>query len=139
MDHEGRFSETAEEKFEAVELLRQKPRAREFYVLGALAKFVTDWQYREGSDALRKYLDALGTVSMQNADRVFRKIYEASRKYGMYGNDYENLTALYTQIRESLSRNDTISLDAANIAFVMGSVDFKHYKDTKHDKEENDG
>ncbi len=140
MESVASFSKIAQEKFETVELLRQKPRAREFYLLGALAKFVTDWQYQEGSEALKKYLDAIGSVSMQNADRVFRKIYEASRKYGMYGNDYDDLLTLYAQIKELLSRNDTVSLDTANIAFVMGGVDYKRYKENKPKKEEkNDG
>jgi len=141
MESAASFSKIAQEKFETVELLRQKPRAREFYVLGALAKFVIAWQFWEKkSSTLEKYLDSIGSVSMQNADRVFRKIYEASRKYGMSGVEYDDLMALYAQIKESLSRNDTVSLDAANIAFVMGGVDFKRYKENKPEKEEkNDG
>jgi len=131
------FSEIALEKFESVELLKQKPRAREFYVLGALAKFVMDWQYGRGSDSTQKYLDGIGTLTMRNKERVFRKIYDASRKYGMHGGDYDDLMELYVRIKEGLSRDDKVSLDEANIAFVMGAVDWKTYKNTK--KERNDG
>jgi hypothetical protein len=55
----------------------------------------------------------------------------------MYGGDYEDLVELYVHIKESLSHNDKVSLDEANIAFVMGAVDWKTYKNTK--KERNDG
>ena len=137
------FSEIALEKFESVELLKQKPRAREFYVLGALAKFVMNWQYKYGqrSKSFQKYLDGIGTLTMRNKERVFRKIYDASRKYGMHGDDYEDLMELYVRIKERLCRDDKVSLDEANISFVMGAVDWKTYekihKNTK--KERNDG
>ncbi|WP_286337922.1 TM1802 family CRISPR-associated protein [Hydrogenimonas cancrithermarum] len=139
MQEGKRFSQLAKEKFEAVELLRQKPRAREFYVLGALAKFVMDWQYQNGSDALQKYLDGIGALSMQNSDRVFRKIYEASRKYSMYGSDYDDLMTLYAEVKETLKKEDIVSIDQANIAFVMGAVDLKTYRENRPKKEENNG
>jgi CRISPR-associated protein Csh1 len=134
--NEERFDVVAQRKFDEVELLRQKPRAREFYVLGALARFVMDWQYKKDSDSFKKYLDGIGAVNMQNKDRVFRKIYDISRKYDMHGEDYDGLMKLYVEIRESLNKENKLSIDEAGIAFVMGAVDFRTYKQNK--KERND-
>ena len=124
------FSNIAKKKFEEVELLR-KPRARELYALGALAQLVMKWQYAQGSESLAKYLDSIGAVTMQNADRVFRKVYEGARKYGVGGKEYEDLLQLYVDAKEAVKNEDTISIDQANIAFVMGSVDYKKYKEQK--------
>ena len=124
------FSNIAKKKFEEVELLR-KPRARELYALGALAQLVMKWQYAQGSESLAKYLDSIGAVTMQNADRVFRKVYEGARKYGVGGKEYEDLLQLYVDTKEGVKNEDTISIDQANIAFVMGSVDYKKYKEQK--------
>ena len=124
------FSNIAKKKFEEVELLR-KPRARELYALGALAQLVMKWQYAQGSESLAKYLDSIGAVTMQNADRVFRKVYEGARKYGVGGKEYEDLLQLYVDTKEAVKNEDTISIDQANIAFVMGSVDYKKYKEQK--------
>ena len=125
---QDRFSEIAKGKFDEVELLRLIPRAREFYALGALSRFVMDWQYSEGGDSFRKYLDSLGAIGMHNADRIFRKAYDISRKYDMYGETYDDLLTLYAKIKEQLTIKEKISLDEATIAFVMGAVDFKEYK-----------
>ncbi|HIP59855.1 MAG TPA: hypothetical protein EYH01_05440 [Campylobacterales bacterium] len=73
---------------------------------------------------------------MQNVDRVFRKVYEASRKYGMGGKDYDDLMNLYVKAKEAVKKEDVISIDQANIAFVMGSIDFKNYKDSKKEEGE---
>ena len=136
MDSYDRFSDLAREKFESVELLQTVPRAREFYTLGALSKLVMDWQYQQkSSESLKNYLDSIGRVSMQNINRVFRKVYEISRKYSMYGEKYDDLISLYTEIKESLTKDDKISLDEANIAFVMGSVDYKHFNQSKKSEE----
>jgi len=135
MEDVGRFSEIAEQKFAEVELLK-KLKAREFYALGTLAQFVMNWQYANGSDALAKYLDGIGSITMQNVDRVFRKVYEASRKYGMGGKDYDDLMNLYVKAKEAVKKEDVISIDQANIAFVMGSIDFKNYKDSKKEEGE---
>ena len=124
------FSNIAKKKFEEVELLR-KPRARELYALGALAQLVMKWQYAQGSESLAKYLDSIGAVTMQNADRVFRKVYEGARKYGIGGKEYEDLLQLYVDTKEGVKNEDTISIDQANIACVMGSVDYKKYKEQK--------
>ena len=124
------FSNIAKKKFEEVELLR-KPRARELYALGALTQLVMKWQYAQGSESLAKYLDSIGAVTMQNADRVFRKVYEGARKYGVGGKEYEDLLQLYVDAKEAVKNEDTISIDQANIAFVMGSVDYKKYKEQK--------
>ncbi len=124
------FSELAKKKFEEVELLR-KPRARELYALGALAQLVMKWQYANGSESLAKYLDSIGAVTPQNADRVFRKVYEAGRKYSVGGKEYDDLLQLYVDTKEAIKSEDTISIDQANIAFVMGSVDYKKYKEQK--------
>jgi hypothetical protein len=130
MEDVGQFSELAEQKFAEVELLK-KPKVREFYALGALAQFVMNWQYANNSDALAKYLDGIGAITMQNVDRVFRKVYEASRKYGMGGKDYDDLMNLYVQAKEAVKKEDVISIDQANIAFVMGSINYKNYKESK--------
>ena len=130
VDMSGKFSDIARQKFQEVQLLQNR-RAREFYILGALAKYVMDWQYQNGSDSLRKYLDSIGSLTMQNSGRVFNKIYNISRKYSMYGEDYDDLITLYSDIKEELNSSDRVSIDEANIAFVMGSVDFKKYKQTK--------
>lgn len=135
MEDVAQFSDIAEQKFAEVELLK-KLKAREFYALGALAQFVMNWQYANGSDALAKYLDGIGSITMQNVDRVFRKIYEASRKYSMGGKDYDDLMNLYIKAKEAVKKEDVISIDQANIAFVMGSVDFKNYKDSKKEEGE---
>ncbi len=124
------FSNIAKKKFEEVELLR-KLRARELYALGALTQLVMKWQYAQGSESLAKYLDSIGAVTMQNADRVFRKVYEGARKYGVGGKEYEDLLQLYVDAKEAVKNEDTISIDQANIAFVMGSVDYKKYKEQK--------
>ncbi len=140
-----RFSDVAKSKFNEVQLLQNK-RAREFYILGALAILVIKWQKsknkennknrednndRRESTSLEKYLDSIGSVTMQNSGRVFNKIYNISRKYSMYGDDYDDLITLYSDIKEELTTNDRVSIDEANIAFVMGSVDFKKYRQTK--------
>jgi len=124
------FSDLAKKKFTEVALLR-KPRARELYALGALAQLVMKWQYAQGSESLAKYLDSIGAVTMQNADRVFRKVYEAARKYGVGGKEYDDVLQLYVDAREAVKNEDTISIDQANIVFVMGSVDYKKYKEQK--------
>ena len=128
---DGRFSDVAKRKFEEVELLRELPRARELYALGALARYVMDWQYAQGADSFRKYLDSMGAVGMHNADKIFRKAYDISRKYGIYGETYEDLLDLYAHIKEQLGAKDRIGMDEATIAFVMGAVDFKEYKNQK--------
>ena len=61
------------------------------------------------------------------------------RKYNMYGSDYDDLISLYTQVKAGLTGRDKISIDTANIAFVMGGVDFKRYRDHKPKKEDNNG
>jgi len=135
MEDNGQFSEIAEQKFGEVELLK-KLKAREFYALGALARFVMSWQSKKESRTLADYLDSIGAITMQNIDRVFRKIYESSRKYGMHGKDYDDLMNLYVQAKEAVKKEDVISIDQANIAFVMGSIDFKNYKDSKKEEGE---
>jgi len=135
MEDIEQFSKIAEQKFAKVELLK-KLKAREFYALGALAQFVMNWQYANDSDAFAKYLDSIGSITMQNVDRVFRKVYEASRKYSMGGKDYDDLMNLYVKTKEAVRKEDVISIDQANIAFVMGSVDFKSYKDNKKEGEQ---
>jgi hypothetical protein len=125
------FKEYAYQKFKMVELLAQKPRAREFYLLGALARYVMDWQYVNGAESLKKYLDSIGSVNMANKDRVFRKITEGAKKYGVGSLLYDELLELYVKVVEELNSKDTISMDEANVAFVMGAVDLKEWKKTK--------
>jgi len=127
-----------EDKFSNVELLKET-KAQEFYTVGALAKFVIDWQYNEKSETVAKYLDSIGTVSINNIDRVFRKIYNGSRKFKMYGEKYDFLLSKYSEIKAQVKSIDKISTDIANIAFVMGSVDYKQFsKNSKNKEEDND-
>lgn len=121
------FSDIIKYKFENVELLRSN-RAREFYILGVFAKFVINWQSIKNSVTIEKYLDGIGSVNLQNADRIFRKIQNGARKYSMYGETYDLILTVYTQIKSQIKSTDLISIDIANIAFVMGSVDYKNFK-----------
>lgn len=127
MEEFNSFEELANKKFENVELLKNI-RAREFYIVGALARFVISWQHRENSDTVAKYIDSIGSITPQNIDRVFRKIYDGSRKYGMYGKDFDSLLTLYSKIKSEIKQSDNISIDKANIAFVMGNIDYKNFK-----------
>lgn len=127
MEDVNSFEEYMNKKFESVELL-QNIRAKEFYIVGALARFVISWQYKEGSESVAKYLDSIGSVNTQNIDRVFRKIYDGSRKYSMFGKDYDSLLNAYSNIKSKIKKEDRISIDKANIAFVMGSSDYKNFK-----------
>lgn len=121
------FKELMDAKFESVELLKEA-RAREFYVVGALARFVISWQYNEGSDTVEKYINSIGSINTQNIDRVFRKVHDGSKKYSMYGTEFDALLSAYSDIKSALKSNDNLSIDKANIAFVMGSIDYKNYK-----------
>lgn len=132
---QGAMMETAEsftalstQKFETVELFRYNLRAREFYIVGALAQFVMGWQYSKDSDTVAKYLDSIGTITMQNIDRVFRKVIDGSKKYSMHGKEFDALLSLYSAAKSELKNSDLLSVDKANIAFVMGSIDYKNYK-----------
>ncbi len=124
------------DKFSSVELLSDM-KAQEFYTVGAFARFVIDWQYNKNSETVAKYLDSIGTVSINNIDRVFRKIYNGSRKFKMYGEKYDFLLSKYSEIKAQAKATDKISTDIANIAFVMGSVDYKQFSKNLTDKEEN--
>ena len=121
------FGELMDAKFESVELLKEA-RAKEFYVVGALARFVMSWQYNEGSDTVEKYINSIGSINTQNIDRVFRKVYDGSRKYNMYGTEFDALLAAYSQIKSQVKQSDNLSIDKANIAFVMGNIDYKNFK-----------
>jgi len=121
------FKELMDAKFESVELLKE-PRAREFYVVGAFARFVISWQYNESSDTVEKYINSIGSINTQNIDRVFRKIYDGSRKYNMHGAEFDALLSAYSDIKSQVKASDNISIDKANIAFVMGSIDYKNHR-----------
>jgi hypothetical protein len=127
MSEVGSFVELMDSKFDGVELLAT-PRAREFYIAGALARFVISWQHGEGSDAVEKYINSIGSVNMQNIERVFRKIHDGAKKYNMYGNELDMLLSKYSEIKSTIKSSDNISIDRANIAFVMGSIDYKNYR-----------
>lgn len=127
MSEAKNFKELMDAKFESVELLKE-PRAREFYVVGALTRFVISWQYNEGSDAVEKYINSIGSINTQNIDRVFRKVYDGSRKYNMHGAEFDALLSAYSDIKSQVKASDNLSIDKANIAFVMGSIDYKNYR-----------
>lgn len=134
MNETSSFKALMEEKFENVGLLKSS-RAKEFYIVGALARFVIAWQYAKDSDTVAKYIDSIGSINTQNIDRVFRKIYDGSRKYSMYGEEFDALMSAYSQIKSQIKQSDNLSIDKANIAFVMGNIDYKNFKPKS--KEEN--
>ena len=119
--------EMLEWKFSNVDLLKT-PKAKELYILGALAKLVMNWQFKNNSTSLSDYLDSIGSVNVKNRERVFTRIYKAARSYQIYGNDYDYLLEQYSAAKSAES-NANITVDTANIAFVMGSIDYKSVKD----------
>lgn len=129
MEHQN-YEEIYKEKFENVELLNTI-RAKEFYILGAFCRFIQRWQFAKDSDTLAKYLDSIGSLNLQNIDRVFRKTHDSAKKYNMHGDEYNMLLNEYMNIKSIITKNDNISIDKANIAFVMGSIDFENYKKQK--------
>jgi len=135
MNDTSSFKALMEEKFANVELLKSS-RAREFYVVGALARFVISWQYTKDSDTVAKYIDSIGSINTQNIDRVFRKIYDGSRKYSMHGEEFDSLIGAYSQIKSQIKQSDNLSIDKANIAFVMGNIDYKNFKSTSKEESE---
>lgn len=124
------FKELMEWKFANVDVLKT-PIAKEFYIVGALARFVINWQYTKESDTVAKYLDSIGTVTKQNIDRVFRKVMDGAKKYSMYGEEFDMLLGAYSGIQNLVKEQDVISIDKANIAFTMGSIDYKNFKSKK--------
>jgi hypothetical protein len=129
------FKNLVEAKFTGVELFQNR-RAREFYIVGALAQFVMRWQHSKDSDTVAKYLDSIGAVTMQNIDRVFRKVIDGAKKYSMYGEEFDALLSLYSALKSELKSSDVVSIDKANIAFVMGGIDYKNYKSHKKGEEQ---
>jgi len=127
MDTFDSFKAQTEAKFDSVELL-QNLRAQEFYIVGALAQLVISWQYSKDSDTVAKYIDSIGTISMQNIERVFRKVIDGAKKYSMGGKEFDALLTLYSDIHSQLKSSHLLSVDKGNIAFVMGSIDYKNYK-----------
>lgn len=127
MDTFDSFRAQTQAKFDSVELL-QNLRAREFYIVGALAQLVISWQYSKESDTVAKYIDSIGTISMQNIERVFRKVIDGAKKYSMGGKEFDALLTLYSDIHSQLKSSHLLSVDKGNIAFVMGSIDYKNYK-----------
>lgn len=134
MSESKSFKELMDAKFESVELLKE-PRAKEFYVVGALTRFVISWQYAKGSDTVEKYINSIGSINTQNIDRVFRKVYDGSRKYNMYGIEFDALLSEYSDIKSQVKADGNLSIDKANIAFVMGNIDYKKFEPKP--KEEN--
>lgn len=124
------------DKFTNVDLLKNL-KAQEFYTVGAFARLVIDWQYKENSETVAKYLDSLGIISLNNIDKIFRKIYNGSRKYRMYGEKYDFLLSKYSEIKSKIKLSDKISTDMANIAFIMGAIDYKQFNKSNNQKEEN--
>lgn len=122
-------------KFENVELLRSL-RAQEFYIVGAMARFVMRWQYSKESETVAKYLDSIGSVSTQNIERVFRKVVDGAKKYSMHGAEWTALLEAYSEVKSKETSDMSLSIDKANIAFVMGSVDFNTMKPKKETKGE---
>ena len=53
----------------------------------------------------------------------------------MYGEEFDSLMSAYSQIKSQIKQSDNLSIDKANIAFVMGNIDYKNFKSTS--KEEN--
>jgi len=134
MEEFNSFKELMEWKFANVDVLKS-PIAKEFYIVGALSRFVIRWQYTKESDTVAKYLDSIGSVNNQNIDRVFRKVMDGAKKYGMYGDEFDMLLGAYSDIQSEVKERDAISIDKANIAFTMGSIDYKNFKSKKGEEQ----
>lgn len=133
MEEFSSFKELMEWKFANVDVLKS-PIAKEFYIVGALSRFVIRWQYTKESDTVAKYLDSIGSVNNQNIDRVFRKVMDGAKKYSMYGDEFDMLLGAYSDIQSEV-KNRVISIDKANIAFTMGSIDYKNFKSKKGEEQ----
>jgi hypothetical protein len=55
-------------------------------------------------------------------------VYDGSRKYNMYGEEFDTLLAAYSETKSQVKQSDNLSIDKANIAFVMGNIDYKNFK-----------
>ncbi|WP_332444328.1 TM1802 family CRISPR-associated protein [Wolinella succinogenes] len=133
MEEFASFKELMEWKFKNVDVLKSAI-AQEFYIVGALSRFVIRWQYTKESDTVAKYLDSIGSINNQNIDRVFRKVMDGAKKYSMYGDEFDMLLGAYSDIQSEV-KNRVISIDKANIAFTMGSIDYKNFKSKKGEEQ----
>ena len=142
MSEYASFKELMDAKFESVELLKEA-KAREFYMIGALSRLVIKKQkgakFKEDvsrdkeikqayKSSLEDYINSLGSICMQNLDRVFRKICDGAKKYEVSGGDFDMLLGEYSELQSFIKNNSNLSMDKANIAFVMGSIDYKNFK-----------
>jgi hypothetical protein len=124
-------------KFEYVDIL-QTPNQQEFYIVGMLSRLVIAWQKakNDANSSLESYLNSIGTVNTLNIDMVYRKIIDGAGKYTVFGEKYDRLLALYSNVKSSQkSAVKKVSKDQANILFIMGYTDFKQLpKDKKDEK-----
>ena len=117
--------ELVEWKYENVEILKT-PTQREFFVVGMLCRLVIAWQKanNDSNSSLESYLNTIGTVNMLNIESVYRKAIDGAGKYSVFGENYNYLLTLYSEIKSLQKSSEKISNDKANILFVMGFVDF---------------
>ncbi len=102
------------------------PTQREFFVVGMLCRLVIAWQKanNDSNSSLESYLNTIGTVNMLNIESVYRKAIDGAGKYSVFGENYNYLLTLYSEIKSLQKSSEKISNDKANILFVMGFVDY---------------
>lgn len=127
------LSELVDWKFKNVDLMKNSSIAKEFYLLGMLAQLVIRTQKSKNADnnfksSLENYLDTIGLINMSNRNRVFSKIIGGAKKYKIYGDNWDYLLSQYSDVKSIEKLNEKITIDAANILFVMGSIDYKNLK-----------
>lgn len=127
------LTELIDWKFKNVDLMKDSVIAKEFYVIGMLAQFIIRFQKKMNADnnfksSLESYIDTAGLINMSNRHRIFNKIINGAKKYNVYGDKWNYLLSKYSDIKSTEQLKDRITIDIANILFVMGSIDYKNLK-----------
>ncbi len=120
-------------KFENVDLMKNNNIGKEFYLLGMMVQHVIRTQKSRNADndfksSLENYIDSAGLINMINRNRVFSKTIDGAKKYKVYGDDWDYLLSQYSNIKSTEKLDEKMSIDTANILFVMGSIDYKNLK-----------
>ena len=127
------LKELVDWKFNNVDLMKGSSVAKEFYLLGMLAQLVIKFQKRTNANndfksSLENYINVMGLANMSNRHRIFSKITDGAKKYTVYGNDWDYLLSQYSNVKSIEKLDEKITVDVANILFVMGSIDYKNLK-----------
>ncbi len=127
------LEELVDWKFNNVDLMEGRSVAKEFYLLGMLAQLVIKFQKSANANndfksSLENYINTIGLANMSNRHRIFSKITDGAKKYTVYGNDWDYLLSQYSNVKSVEKLDEKITVDVANILFVMGSIDYKNLK-----------